>query len=845
MVVPDASRASKFWQSDFGREKTDRMNSMNTFETLWQDVKYGWRMLWKNPGVTTVALLSLALGIGATTCIFSVIYGVLISPYPYAKTNEIWAPEIRDAKNPRSRRGISWPYEFKELQKLPGVSVSMATRPEQALLTGDRAPETITTPLVTPGAFDFLDVKPVLGRTIGEGDWRPNGEPEDVIVLSYKAWFRLFDGNADALGKTLVINDRKVTVIGVMPPRFGWFTGDGGWMAFTKNPAPEQWVLPIVRLKPGITSAVVTEQLQAVESRLQAEHPADFPKNSAVVTHLNNYMDITVASGDMSNSLAMLFGAVGFLLLIACANVANLQMARATSRSREIALRVAIGASRGRVWRQLLTESVLLSVAGGFLGIVVAIALTKAVVALMPEFYVPNEARITVNGYVLAFSAVISIATGILFGLVPALQCSRPDLVEDLKGTGKGSSDSSAGGKTRGALVIIEVALSVVLLVGASLTIRGFMNLQQVELGFNPDHTVMVSVQVNPKKYAAYSQRVNLMRDVLARVKTLPGVTAAAIGNGGFPFGGMRSTFGIDGTPADDSRFLFGSMVSDGYAKTLGVALRAGREITEQEIAHGDHVGMINETLARMWPAGENPIGRRIRVDALGKAIPGTPPPPGTFDPYITVVGILADTRNAGLREPTSPAAYFPYTLAAPSGRLLLYRAQGDPLLLLNAVRQQVLAIDKEQPLGNPYTLEQLLGFETVQPKFNMALFTFFGGLGLTLATVGIFSVLSYMVALRTHEIGMRMALGAQTSDVVRLTMRSGGVLVAIGLAVGLAGSFALGIAIRSQIFSVPVTDPLAIGGVIVVMSISATLACLIPARRASQVDPMIALRNE
>ncbi|MGA3201616.1 MAG: ABC transporter permease [Bryobacteraceae bacterium] len=818
---------------------------MNTVETLWQDVQYGWRMLWKNPGITAVALLSLALGIGATTCIFSVIYGVLISPYPYVKTNEIWAPDLRDAKNPKDARGVFWPYEFQELQKLPGVSAAMGTRPEQALLTGDRAPETITTPLVTPGAFDFLGVKPVLGRTIGESDWRPDGEPEDVIVLSYKAWFKYYDGSQDALRKTLVINGRRVTVVGVMPPRFGWFTSDGGWMPFTKNPAPERWVIPIVRLRPGIASAVVTEQLQAVESRLQAEHPSEYAKNSTVLAHFNNYMDITVASGDMSNSLTLLFGAVGFLLLIACANVANLQMARATSRSREFALRMSIGASRGRVLRQLLTESLLLSVAGGLLGMAVAIALTKAVVAIMPDFYVPNEARITVNAYVLVFSAAVSIATGVLFGLIPALQCSRLDLVEDLKGTGKGSGDSSGGGKTRGALVIVEVALSVVLLVGASLTIRGFVDLQRVELGFNPDHTLIISIQVNPKKYATYDQRVNLMREVLSRVKTLPGVTAAAIGNGGVPFGGLRSTFAIDGKPADDSQFLFGSLVSDGYAKTLGVAVKAGREITEQEIAHGDHVGMINETLAKLWPAGENPIGRRVRVDALGKAIPAWQPQPGTLDPYITVVGVLADTRNAGLRDPTTPAVYYPYTLGAPSGRLLLYRAQGDPLLLLNAVRQQVLSIDKEQPLGAPFTLEQVLGFETVQPKFNMALFTFFGVLGLTLATVGIFSVLSFMVARRTHEIGIRMALGAQASDVVRLTMGSGAALVAIGLAVGLAGSFALGAAIRGKVFSVPVTDPVAIGGVIVVLSISAALACLIPARRASRVDPMIALRNE
>jgi putative ABC transport system permease protein len=821
------------------------MSKANAFEAVGQDLRYGWRMLWKNPGITSVALLSLALGIGATTCIFSVIYGVVISPYPYAEPDEIWAPEIRDSKNPRNGRGVFMPYEFAELQKLPGVASAMGTRPENALLTGDRTPEMIMTPLVTPGAFDFLGVKPVLGRTIGDGDWRSDGEPEDVIVLSYKAWFRYFDGNTDAIGKTLVIGDRKVTVIGVMPSRFGWFTGDGGWMPFTKNPAPGRWVLPIVRLRPGVTSAVVTEQLQAVESRLQAENPADFPKNSNVSVRLNNYMDITVASGEMRNSLVMLFGAVGFLLLIACANVANLQMARATSRSREIAMRMAIGASRGRVLRQLLTESVLLSITGGLLGMALAIGLTKAVVAMMPEFYVPNEARITVNGYVLAFSALISVATGILFGLVPALQCSKPDLVEDLKGTSKGAGDASAGGRTRGALVVIEVALSVVLLVGAGLTIRGFMNLQRIELGFDPNHTVMVSVQVNPKKYAAYDQRISLMREVVSRVRTLPGVTAAAIGNGGYPFGGLRSTFAIDGAPADDSRFLFGSMVSEGYAKTLGVAVRAGREINEQEISHGDPVAMINETMARLWPAGVNPIGRRVRVDALGR-YPRTETRTGApIDPYVTVVGILADTRNAGLREPTMPAVYFPYTFAAPTGRLLLYRTQGDPMLLLNAVRQQVLAIDKEQPIGNPYTLEQILGFETVQPRFNMALFSFFGALGLTLATVGIFSVLSYMVALRTQEIGIRMALGAQASDVIRLTIRSGGMLVGIGLIVGLAGSFALGILIRSQIFSVPVTDPLAIGGVILMMTISAVFACLIPARRASRVDPMMALRSE
>jgi putative ABC transport system permease protein len=812
-------------------------------EAIWQDLRYGLRMMRKSPGLTLVAMLSLALGIGATTAIFSVVYGVLISPYPYAKPNEIWAPHIRDAKNPQQERNFLHMSEFLEVKKLPAFSEVMATGPEIQLLTGDRAPENFTAVKLTGNAHQFLGVQPVLGRTILPYDVNPNGQAERVIVLSYRAWQRLFDGNPDALGKTLVLNDTPATVIGVMPPRFGWWTGDGGWLPLPIDLREDRSIAPIVRLKPGVSKDVGEQQLQALFVRLAKETPANYPKDG-FTTGLTNYMDMTVASGEMQSSLRMLFGAVGFLLLIACANVANLQMARATARSREIALRMSVGATRARVLRQLLTESVALSVAGGALGVLFAVGITKAVVALMPEFYVPNEARIMVNDYVLLFSLGVSVLTGILFGLAPAVQCSRPDLVETLKEAAKGSGSSAAGGKTRNLLVIVEVALSVVLLVGASLTIRGFVNLQHIDLGFQPDRVLMAGLQMPPKRYATYEQRVAFTQRVLEQIRRIPGAQSAAIGNGGLPFGGPQSVFSIEGRPPNDVQRMTIGLISADYPQTMGIPLRGGRGISEQEVARAEHVALINESAGKLWPAGVSPIGRQVRLNLLDK--PGNALlPPGGSAPYVTVIGILADTKNAGLRNPPAPAAFIPYTVVAPTFRVLAVRTQTEPMRLLNAFRQVVQTIDKDQPVSKPITLEEVLGFETVQPRFNMALFSFFGMLGLALAAIGIFSVLSYSVARRTHEIGVRMALGAERRDVLSLVLVSGGRLVLVGFAAGLLGSFLLARWIRSEVFQVPVTDPVAILGVVVLLSAAALLACFLPARRAARLDPMAALRHE
>ncbi len=811
--------------------------------TLWRDLRYATRVLRKNPGFTLVALFSLALGIGATTTIFSVVYGVLISPYPYARPAEIWAPEIVNVKNPQQSRGFHHLAEFLEMQKVPAFASVMATWPEGALLTGSHAPERFQSVLVSANAFQFLGVPPVIGRTIEPSDVSPAGEPQPVIVLSFKAWQRLFDGRADALGQKLVLDDVPRTVIGVMPPRFGWYTNEGGWLPLPANLQQNHDVAAIVRLRPGVTKAAAEQQLQALHLSLAAQHPENFPR-TGFNTVLHNYLDITVAAGEMQSSLRLLFGAVGFLLLIACANVANLQLARANARAREIAVRMSVGAARGHVFRQLLTESVVLSIAGGIVGIVLAEVFTRTVVAMMPEFYVPNEARISVNAYVLAFSAGISVLTGILFGLVPAFQCSRQDLVESLKDAARMSGASTAGGRTRSVLVVGEVALSVILLVGASLTIRGFVNLQHVDVGFQPDRVLMVGIQLLPKRYTSYQQRIAFTQAVLDRVQALPGVQSAAFGNGGMPFGGIDSRYEIEGVPSASDSNIWVGLVSAGYARTMGIPVRLGRDLTDQEVAHADGVALINEAAAKLWPVGTSPIGRRIKLAFLEKPRGQALPAPGVTG-YVTVVGVIGNTRNRGLRETPGPAVFVPYTAVAPPGRMLAVRTQGDPMRILNSVRQAVFAIDKDQPLGRPMSLQEIVGEESVQPRFNMALFGFFGLLGLALAAAGIYSVLSYTVTRRTHEIGVRMALGAQRRDVLGLMMAMGGRLAIAGLAAGMAGSFVLVRVLRSEVFQVPVSDPVTIAGVVAILSAAALLACFVPARRAAGLDPMNALRHE
>src|SRR5258708_642906 len=471
-------------------------------DSLAQDLVYGVRSFGRSPAFTLVALLSLTLGIGATTAIFSVIYGVLIAPYPYARPGEIWAPEVR-ALDGRGGHGYALD-ELRALAGVPAFSEVMATSGETVLMTGEFAPESFGGVLMSGNAFNFLGVPPVVGRTIQPTDIRPDGEAEPVVVLSYRLWMRLFEGNPSAVGRTLRLNGRPHTIVGVMPPRFGWYGSEGFWLPLTPKRTDLRGMNPIVRLAPGVSKTVAEDQLRALNTRLALEKPAAFPARGFTTT-LQNYLDITVASGEMQTSLRLLLGAVAFLLLIACANVANLQLARGTARAREMAVRMSIGAGRRRLLRQLLTESVLLSLAGGLLGVLFAFGAIRSIVGLMPEFYVPNESRVAINVPVLVFSIGVSVLTGIVSGLVPALQASKPDLTDALR-AGRSTGAETHGSRTRNLLVVIEVALSVVLLVSAGLTVRTFYVLQNMDAGIKTDRVLIVGVPLPAAKYTTLEQ---------------------------------------------------------------------------------------------------------------------------------------------------------------------------------------------------------------------------------------------------------------------------------------------------------------------------------------------------
>ncbi len=806
-------------------------------ETLIQDLGYALRSFRRSRSFVLVALLSLTLGIGATSSIFSVIYGVLIAPYPYAKPDEIWAPSIRGTDG-RGDRGYMLD-ELARLAEVPALADVMATSVETVLLTGDFAPESFGGVLLTGNAFNFLGVPPVIGRTIQPTDIAPNGDAAPVVVLSHKLWLRLFDGSPSAIGQTLRLNGRPHTIIGVMPPRFGWYGNNSVWLPLSPTRTDLVFVAAIMRLKPGVTKAAAEQQLDAFNHRLAEEKPATFPK-IGFTTRLNNYLDVTVASGDMRTSLELLLGGVAFLLLIACANVANLQLARGTARAREIAVRMSIGASRRRLLRQLLTESVLLSLVGGVLGVLFAFAAISFIVGLMPEFYVPNESRVTINVPVLAFSLAVSVITGIVFGLVPALHLSKPDVTESLKAS-RSTGAGVPGGHTRSILVIVEVALAVVLLVSAGLTVRTFLALQRVDTGVDVDRILMVSVPLPPAKYSTMEQRNRFAEDLLGRVRGLPGVESVTVG---FPFGGQRTQFTVQGQNRDESLRVAVQLTGADALRTFGVRLLAGRMFDEAEVRRGDRVAVVNEEATKLWTGGTSPIGTRLTLGMLER----TPPRvliETNRPPEVTIIGVVSNTRNNGLRENPYPAVMMPYTIAAPPQRTIAIRTTGDPNLILNPFRAQVRALDAEQPLNRPFPLSEALGQEIIQPRFTMALFTIFAALGLVLAAAGIYSVLSFHVTRRTHELGVRMALGAPRRHVLNLMLTMGGRLVLIGLVVGIATSLASTRLLRSQLFGVQPADPLAYIAVVIVLAVVAVIACYIPARRAAAVDPIVALRQE
>jgi putative ABC transport system permease protein len=802
------------------------------------DLRYGLRALRNDPRFTLLATAALALGIGATTVIFSVIHAVLLHPFPYVDSDRLVSFFVSDVKGGgKGGRNYFLGPEFRQYQEQNrSFDQVIGIDSTDVILTGAGDPEHIRAGFVTANTFSVLGVAPLIGRAIGGDDGKPGASP--VAVLSYPVFRRRFGGDPRIVGRTITLNYRPTTVIGVMPPRFAWWERDV-WLSAVMIEAGEQNNrIPIFylwgRLKPGVTKAQAAGDFQALVERMAVEHK-DYPRQPLVyVQTLAEY-----AVGQFRRTLYTLLAAVGMLLLIACGNVGNLLLAKATAREKEIVIRLALGASRARLARQLLVESLLLALLGAVGGCVLAAVGIKTLVPLIPSNTVPSGAVIGLNGSVLLATLAIAFFSSLVFGLAPALHSARVELNPSLKGA------KSGRGRLRNLLVVGEVALSLTLLVGAGLLIRTFFALRQVTLGFEPDHVLTMAIPLPDGRYAKAGQKARFFRDLMARVEALPGVVSAAETSSLPPYGGIPSALEIGGKARENGRDALFHLISERYFETLRVRLLRGRNFTAEEVSVGRKVAVISETFARENFGSENPLGRQLKFTFLEQM------PNPVKDPWFQIVGVVADVKNQGLQQPARAAAYVPYTVTGFGGRGILVRAVGNPKALLSAVRHEITAIDSNlapdsSGLGQPAAMRDLLtSFSLSQPRFTLILLSLFGAVGLTLVSIGIYGVVSYTVSRRTHEIGIRIALGAQGAHVIRIVLNSGMRLVALGTVAGLALSFAVVKLLGSQIWGVPEYDPVTLSLVVVLMMVVGIAACYSPARRASRVDPVIALRHE
>jgi putative ABC transport system permease protein len=804
-------------------------------ETLWQDLRYGARMLVKAPGFTSIAVITLALGVGANTAIFSVVNAVLLRPFPYE------APErLVILQESISAGGFSPSYpNFADWRAENTVFDSMsAVRTNESFnLIGAGEPERLQGRVVSAGFFSTLGIKPLVGRDFLAEDDRPGATP--AVILSYGFWQRRFGADQGIIGKQLTLNNQSFTVVGVTPANFQYgaeadVTVPIGLQAERfRLRGRDPGVNVVARLKPGVSQQQAETELNLIAARLEQQYPESNTGRRVLLTPLHEGF-----VGDVRRPLLILLGAVGLVLLIACANVANLLLVRASARRKEIVVRVALGASRWRIIRQLLTESVLLSALGAALGILLAFWGTSLIISQVPDG-IPRLHEARVDAPVLVFTLAVSLLTGLLLGLAPALQASRPNLTEGLKEGERGSSGRRQ--RLRGVLVVCEVALTLALLAGAGLLIQSFWRVLQVDPGFEARNLLTMQLSVNN---ADGHQVANFFEQLQQEVRSLPGVRSVAVSNG-LPLGGANQPpFIIEGRPRPEPgkepagvRYT----VSPDYFRTLGIELLKGRVFAAQDTPDTRPVVIVDETLARQYFPDEDPLGKRIR-----QALPDAP--------SLEIVGVVRHVEHESLdgQAPARSQFYLNFQ-QIPAERLptqvrrinLLLRTEVDPSSLVPAVRGRVAALNKDQAVFNVRTMEQIVA-QTVAPRrFSMLLLTVFAAVALALAGVGIYGMMSYAVAQRTREIGVRMALGAQVSDVMKLVIGQGMKLVLVGVALGLCASVALTRVIKSLLVGVSATDPATFAAIALLLALVALLACFVPARRATQVNPMIALRGE
>jgi predicted permease len=807
-------------------------------ETIFADVRYGLRSLVKRPGATAIALLTLALGIGVNTAIFSAVDSILLRPLPFKEPERlvsVWerSPALGIQQNQAA------PANFFDLRNQNGVFEALGAHGSLDInLTGSGEPERLDGQLVTANVFSILGVAPALGRTFLPNEDQPG--QEHVVVLSDALWQRRFNRDPSILNRNITLNGESFTVVGVMPRGFFFPVREVElWTPWAMEPDQasgrgDHYLALVARLKPEVTLERANADLDAIGQRLSAEYPRTNEGLGFIAHSLHrDYV------GDLRLPILILFGAVGLVLLIACANVANLLLAQATTRRKEIAIRSALGARRWTIVRQLLVESVLLACGGGLLGVLGALWGVQALSKLLPESLSKLQG-VNVDARVLLFTLGVSALTAVVFGGLPALLASRTTPGATLSDVARDVSGGTSGRHVRRVLVVSEVALAVVLLVSAGLLIRSFQLLRQVEPGFRTENALTMRMVLPFPKYAKQEARSAFYDEVLRQVKEVPGVEAAGmITFLPLSFSGMNFSFSVEGQPGPSDMklpFALFRVVSPDYFRAMGIPLQRGRFFEAHDAPDSTPVTLVNRRLAeRYWP-GEDPIGKRLKVG-----------PADSPNAWLTVVGVVGDVRQTGLYE-QKLEFYVPYmqerrSFMAP--RDLVVRTKADPGVIAAAVRKAVWAIDKDQPVSNVRTMDQVFAAAISQERFQALMLGLFAALALVLACVGLYGVISYSVVQRTHEIGVRMALGAQPWDVLRLVIRQGMLLTFAGLVVGIiAGTFVTRV-LSDMLFGVTPRDPLTFAGVPLLLMVVAFLACYVPARRATRIDPLIALRYE
>jgi putative ABC transport system permease protein len=809
-------------------------------ETLIFDLRYAWRELRKRPGFALTAILSLALGIGATSAVFSVVYAVLIDPFPYPGSDRMMMFRLRDKAGHDRYSSVNGP-GFERLRQCRSFESVVALDGWSLTTTDGDVPEDVEAATISPNAPNHWGVPALKGRWLEPSDAPFGQEPLPVVVIPYQFWQRYFLGDPNVVGRKLQLLHKSYEIIGVMPPRFKWGEADV-YMPLKVTSDPNNYMGVSLKLRPGVTAAQANAELQPIVEEFARLAPTHYPETFRV----NLQSIIELYAKPLGPTLYLLLGAVASLLLIGCANVSILLLARGTERQHELAVRAAVGAERLRMIRQLLTESLVIAVSGAALGVVLAWRSLALIVAWLPERTFPAESVIKMNLPVLFFSVGLAMATAIIFGLVPALQLSRPDIVRLMQGSGRRVAGSAGARRVHGGLVAAQVALTLVMLSGASAASKGFVKMLNVDLGYDPHNRVSLPIPVHDNTHMPWQDRAQYFEQIRARIAEMPQVIEAGISSNATPPSNGNDTrveiFGSSAMEKPEARLNF---VSSEYFPLLGIPLEQGRVWDHAETMRGALVAVINQTMARQhWPNG-NAIGQQVRIDALKPELPYSPSAPGS-DGWLQIVGVVADARDDGLRESIKPGIYVPYTLHMQMFTQVLVHTRVPPLSILHDMREQLIQIDPDQQTANVRDLQTWI---TTQPEYGeqrlvATLFGIFAILGLALAALGLYSVVSYGVVTRTNEFGIRMALGARAGDVFRIVFAATAANVGAGLAVGILLCVAFGKLATKWVMESS-RDPFILAGVTALLILAAVLASVLPARRAAAVDPMEALRYE